>query len=77
LALAPRYFVRTPSRGIAQPETIEHFIDPAMPLQARPAFGGKLQVLAQGHMRKKSVVLEHVAAIAGLWRQANACRTVI
>ena len=76
LALAAGYFVRTPSRGIHQPELFEHLVHAAMAFQARPALGCELQVLAQRHVREQGVVLKHVSAVAGLWRRADACRTV-
>ena len=59
------------SGGIPQTEALDHFVHPAMTLQARPALRRELQVLAQRHVRKQGVVLKYVAAVAGLRRQMD------
>src|SRR5260370_30690435 len=47
-----------------------------MPLEARDALHGEFQVLAQRHVRKQRVVLEHVAAVTGLRSEMHAGRPV-
>ena len=69
LALASGNLVRAAAGGFGEMEVFEHFGDAAMALETRTALGGKHQVLAQRHVRKQRVVLEHVAAIALLRRK--------
>src|ERR1051326_6756004 len=42
-----------------------------MTLEARAALRGEREILAQRHVRKQRVLLEHVSAVAGLWRKVN------
>ena len=72
LLLAARDFVRPPPGHVRQVESLQHFVDAPVPLQARQAVRREHQVCAQRHVREQRVVLEHVTAVAPPRRQVDA-----
>ena len=72
LFLAAGDFVRAAAGDVVEMELLDHFVDAAMAFEARAAFGGELEILAERHVGEQRVVLEDVAAVALLGSEADA-----
>src|ERR1041385_3560808 len=66
LFLTARNFVRKTSGELGNTEPIKHLIDAPVTLEAGQTLGCEGKILAQGHVRKKCVILKDVTAAAVL-----------